>query len=351
MYHTQHANVIVQDVVVPNFLVYPDYSQSRSRKLLRDKIERDQRYKNYSRRRTRRPTAVLIGAYNSPLLQQRHQLAAIGFNVTASHSLLDGYTQTLQFLALPRPVRPTVVLLDIQSIQPGFPELPGSLVAAVLAQHMQLREIHPAWLIGLSERSDSQRETEALVAGCHHVLSAPFCDETFVMLQDLALQPVSIPHLDAWPDQVRIIGVLQRMAVRVLQAVRDAYVENWTPDDLSLVLSWLTRYPIGRPKSTRGTAKDPTFQTVYAERLVRSLGGPRAAFERLRTIADRWQQRYPLHGQILQKFLDGCERREIVRYFVGQGLYEDTRIYACIKELPGRLSEQFRLDQVAEIIA
>jgi CheY-like chemotaxis protein len=351
MYITHHANVIAQDAGVVSSLVYPYYGQVISNKHSYGPIELDHGSRYYSRRRTRRPTALLIASYNSALLQQRQSLAAVGFNVTASHSLLDGYNHMLQLLALPMPVRPTVVLLDIQSIQPGFPELTGSLLAAVLAQHMQFREIHPAWLIGLSESSDSQRETEALVAGCHEVLPAPLYDEAIRRLQDLVLQSPSIPHLDAWPEQVRIIGVLQRMAVRVLEAVRDAYIESWSPDDLAQILGWLTRYPIARPKSGRGTAKALTLQTVYPERLVRSLGGPRAAHVRLRIIADQWQQRYPLHGQILHKFLDGCERREIVRYFVGQGLYEDTRIYTCIKELPERLSEQFRLDQVAASIA
>lgn len=351
MYYTQHASVITQDAGAIGPLVYPYYGQLIGNNSPYRTIEIDHPSKSYSRRRTRRPTALLIAAYNSPLLQQRERFTASGFKVTVSHSLLDGYNHTLQLLALPRPVRPTVVLLDIQSIQPGFPELTGSLLAAVLAQHMQFQEIHPAWLVGLSELSDAQRETEALVAGCHHVLPGPLGDERMLMLQDLTLRPPSIPHLDVWPEQVRIIGVLQRMAVRVLEAVRDAYIENWSPDDLCQILSWLTRYPMVRPKSGRGTAKTLTFQTVYPERLVRSLGGPRAAHGRLRIIADQWQQRYPLHGQILHKFLDGYERREIVRYFVGQGLYEDTRIYTCIKELPERLSEQFRLDQVAASIA
>lgn len=351
MYYTPHANVIVQDAGVIGSLVYANYEQSIAQKLSHRTVEIDYSYRHHSRRRTRRPRAVLIASYNSPLLQQRQRLADAGFNVTASHSLLDGYTQTLQLLALPKSVRPTVVLLDIESVQPGFPELTGSLLAAVLTQHMQFREIHPAWLVGFSEYNDSLDETEALVAGCHQVLPAPLRDETILKLQDLALQPVLIPHLDAWPDQIRIIRMMQRMAVRVLQAVRDAYIESWTPDDLSMLLSWITRYPVARPKSGRGAAKTSAIQTIYPERLVRSLGGARAAHVRLRTIADQWQQRYPLHGQILHKFLDGCERREIVRHFVGQGLYEDTRIYTCIKELPDRLSEQFRLDQVAASIA
>lgn len=351
MFNTHHANVIAQDAGVVSSLVDTAYDQPIAQNYSCFTLNFERLQWIYERRRTRRPTALLIASYKSPLLRQRERFAAAGFKVTVSHSLLDGYNHTLQLLALPRPFRPAVVLLDIQSIQPGFPELTGSILAAVLAQHMQFREIHPAWLVGLSELNDSQRETEALVAGCHHVLPGPLSDDRMLMLQELTLRPPSIPHLEAWPEQVRIIGVLQRMAVRVLEAVRDAYIESWSPDDLSQILSWITRYPMVRPKSGRGTPKTLTLQTVYPERLVRSLGGARAAHARLRIIADQWQQRYPLHGQILHKFLDGCERREIVHYFVGQGLYEDTRIYTCIKELPERLSEQFRLDQVAASIA
>jgi hypothetical protein len=247
-------------------------------------------------------------------------------------------------LALPKRVRPTLVFLDIFSTQPGFPELPGSLIAAVLAQHMRLKEIHPAWLIGLAERRDPQCETEALVAGCHQVLSAPLSDDMLLMLQELALQPPSVPHLDALPAQMRIIRVLQHMAVRVLQSVRDAYIETWTADDLAQVLRLLTRYPKERARSAKQAPTLLAPQAGDPQRLIRALGGTRNARERLRTTADQWQWRYPLHGQILHKFLDGYERREIVRYFVTQGLYEDTRIYTCIKELPERLSEQFRLD-------
>lgn len=346
MYYTPHANVLAQDMGSAR----SHYGLSIAQDCFLHAVDFVPWNGILERRRTRRPTALLIASYNSALHQQRQRLAAAGFNVTASHSLLDGYTQTLQLLALPKAPRSNVVLLDIHSIQPGFPELTGSVLAAVLTQHMQFREIHPAWMVGLSEYSDSQDEAEALVAGCHQVLPAPLCDEMILKLQDLTLQSVPMPHLDAWPDQIRIIRMMQRMAVRVLQTVRDAYIESWTPDDLSQVLSWITRYPIPRPKSGHATAKT-SFQTIYPERLVRSLGGARAAHARLRMVADQWQQRYPLHGQILHKFLDGCERREIVRHFVGQGLYEDTRIYTCIKELPDRLSEQFRLDQVAASLA
>jgi hypothetical protein len=312
--------------------------------LIRGLEERKNRY-DVASLQPRRPTAVLIASHNTQVAQQRQQLSSIGFQVKVAHSLLDGYMQTLQMLASPRPALPSVILLDILNIQPGFPELPGSLLAAVLARHMRLEEIHPAWLVGLMSAHDAERETEATVAGCHHILPAPLSDETLVMLHDLVSRPAPVPYLDRWPEQSRIIHVLQNVAVRVLQAVRDAHIDIWTPEDIMHVLGWITRYPTTRSKAEHEAAIASTAYSEEVERLFRALGGQQVAVDRFSRIAEEWEVRYPLHSEILRKFLQGWSRREIVRYFVAQGLYEDTRVYACIKDLPRRLSEQLRIEQ------
>jgi hypothetical protein len=339
MHRLQHANLITLPAGTVKSAV-----QAYCEALIHALEERKKRYDVASLQPARRPTAVLIASHNTQLVRQRQQLSSIGFQVMAAHSLLDGYMRTLQLLASPQPARPSVILLDVLHTQPGFPELPGSLLAAVLARHMRLKEIHTAWLVGLVPTQDAESMTEATVAGCHHLLPAPLSDEALLMLHDLVWNPAPVPHFDQWPEQARIIHVLQNVAVRVLQAVRDAHIDIWTPEDIVHILGWITHYPATRSKAKQTATRAST--AAEAERLLRALGGTHGAKDRFSQIADQWVVRYPLHGQILRKFLDGWERREIVRYFVAQGLYEDTRVYACIKDLPQRLSEQLRIEQL-----
>jgi hypothetical protein len=343
MHFTPRVSSIIPDVRVYSPSSYGCYEDSYRKTLVENPFPN---YDKPLRRRYRRPTAMLIAAHDSLLLRQRRKFMTAGFKVMTAHSLLDGYAQTIQFLALLQPARPTLILLDVSSVQPGFPEFPGSLLAAVLARHMRLQEMHSAWLVGLSTSHEFERETEALIAGCHHIVSAPLADDTLLMLHDLALRPVPKPEIDLRFDRVQVIDVLQNVSTRVLHAVQNAQVETWMPEDIIQVLGWFTRYPTARGKMEREAAISSAFNVAQVERLLRGLGGPQAARQRLVTIAEQWESRYPLHSEILLKFLEGWERREIVRHFVVQGLYEDTRIYNCIKELPRRISEQLRIDQI-----
>jgi hypothetical protein len=140
-----------------------------------------------------------------------------------------------------------------------------------------------------------------------------------------------------------VIEVLQAVAQRVLYVVQAAQTRIWTPEEVAVVLRWLTPYP-AQSGSARQSTPD-TETVIKIQQLLRALGGVRSARQRLDSIAEQWQARYPLHGEILRLFLDGWERREIVRHFVDRRLYEDSRIYHCIKELPRRICDQLRRDQ------
>jgi hypothetical protein len=50
----------------------------------------------------------------------------------------------------------------------------------------------------------------------------------------------------------------------------------------------------------------------------------------------------------LEQFLAGWERREIVRSFVSRHLYEDSRIYRCIKRLPKHIAQALRMAQARD---
>jgi hypothetical protein len=112
------------------------------------------------------------------------------------------------------------------------------------------------------------------------------------------------------------------------------YSETIVADLCAALLRWFTPYPTlpDKPRRTSGN-------TSRIKSLLRSLGSQRRARQQLEMIATEWRQRALLHADILRKFLDGWERREIVRCFASRGLYEDSRGCHYINELPQRLSD------------
>jgi CheY-like chemotaxis protein len=295
--------------------------------------------------RSNRPYAVLITT-DAVTLEQRDVLVSVGFTVVVVRSLLAGYAQIRRLLAPTQSSKPTLVLVDVLGFDLGFPEFPGLLLAAVLARHIRLGTLRPAWLVGIVPSHAPEDDTEAVAAGCQHVLRLPLTPDALVLLRSLAEKPAPIPHQDASPDAIRAIEALQRVAYRVLRAVQVAQARAWTPQEVALILRWLTPYPARSGAAQQATSRADEIAQIKT--LLRGLGGPRAARQRLEAIATQWQTRYPLHSAILRKFLEGWERREIVRYFVDRGLYEDSRIYYCIKDLPRRICDQFRREQAAQ---
>jgi len=285
-----------------------------------------------------RPHALVIGADSA---HQRPTLRAQGFTFNHTLSLVAGYAQALHRLTLAETPRPLAILLDLQTIDLSFPELTAPILAAALAHQMQLGTIHPAWLIGFTAQLTPHIETEARTAGFHQILHAPLTDEDAQALRDLVAHPAALPHSEAPPESLGPILAYQLVAQRVVENVRGAQIEFWTEEDARALLGWLTHYPISRQEAQ---LRSPS---AHLRRLLRALGGERGARERLHVIAEEWQTRYPLHGAILDLFLGGYERREIVKSFVEQDLYEDSRIYACIKELPQRLATYLRIEQIS----
>lgn len=284
-----------------------------------------------------RPHVIAIGSLAQ---QQRHTLRAARFALSSSLSLADGYLLLRQKLALNASPRPLIVLVDLTVSEPDAPEWTAALLIAALARQMRRDELCTAWLIGIAPVATAALEAETQVAGLHHIVTAPLTEEDLTTLRELVAHAAPIPHAQTSPEVMLAVEAYQRTAQRVIDAILAGAGPLWTSDDAQAVLSWLTRYPSANSGEGRRRPNPQTRQCL------RRLGGPHAAYERLSAMAVQWQERYPLHGAILDLFLKGYERREIVKQFVGEGFYEDSRIYACIKQLPERIAAELRLGQV-----
>ncbi|MBV9791891.1 MAG: hypothetical protein JOZ51_27135 [Chloroflexi bacterium] len=290
-----------------------------------------------------RPQIIVI-AGEATTAKIRVALANLGFRIVVEHSLLAGYELARRLLAVSRPERPSVVLIDLALTEPGFPELTAPLLIAVLTRQMQRGTLHHAWHVGGMSAQQPTLKAEAIALGCQATVGLPLNDVGVAAIQQIIDQPGPPSHPQPAPDTPDLSEICQNIAQRVLDSVKAAQIRTWTPEDAALVLSWLTTYP-APPIETRGRrSTDRDLSRIKL--LLRSFGNQHIARQQLEQIATYWQQRYPLHGEVLQKFLDGWERREIVSYFVGQGLYEDSRVYHCIKELPQRLSDHLQRHQI-----
>lgn len=284
-----------------------------------------------------RPHVIAIGSLAQ---QQRHALRAARFALSSSLSLAEGYLLLRQKLAQSESPRPLIVLVDLTVSEPNTPEWTAALLIAALARQMRRDELRSAWLIGIAPAATAAFEAEAQVAGLHHIVTAPLTEEDLATLRELVVHVAPIPHAETNPEVMIAVEAYQRTAQRVIDAILAVSLPLWTSDDVQAILSWLTRYP-----SANGgeRLRQPNAQIRQG---LRRLGGPHAAYERLAAMAAQWQERYPLYGAILDRFLTGYERREIVKQFVDEGFYEDSRIYACIKQLPERIAAELRLEQV-----
>lgn len=229
-----------------------------------------------------------------------------------------------------------MILFDFQTQDPGFPELAAPQLIALLLEQMQSAVLRPAWIIGLTIDLTSTLALEAQIAGCHQILPLPLDELALVRLRQLALATVPIPEPEGDADALSVRCAYRLAAQRVVDAVRAAQRYPWTREDVQLLLCSLTRYPVAEAVAQQ-------IPGLKSQRVLRSLGGARSAKQRLLGIADIWQSRLPLHSEILRRFVEGWERRAIVASFVIRDLYDDSHVYACIKELPERLFMEFRI--------
>lgn len=290
-----------------------------------------------------RPQVIVI-TRETNTARIRAALAGLEFRIVVEHSLLAGYELIRRLLATSRPPRPTVILIDLALAEPGFPEFTATLLVAALTQQMQRGKINPAWCVGGLAGQQPALSTEATALGCQKLVALPLNAEAVATIQSIMREPPPLNRPRVAPGAPDLVEMCQNIAQRVLDAVQAAQIRSWTPEDAALILSWLTPYPAPPSSGQRRRATDRDISRI--KHLLRAFGNQDAARQHLEEIATYWQQRYPLHGEVLLKFLEGWERREIVSYFVGQGLYEDSRVYHCIKELPQRLSDHLQRHQI-----
>jgi hypothetical protein len=281
------------------------------------------------------PQALVIT--HEPLFRQALS-SSLGFRVLPVDALLDGYLMASHILAAPETSYPLMIFVEPASTDPIFPVLSGAVISAALARRMRLREIRPAWMLGLAAKCSPDQAADLQIIGCQHMLSIPFTDESLALLKHMPSQSAPIAYRTRGRSTTgRAIDAFQTMAQHIVEMVAAARPQTYTEEEITQLLRWLTAYP------TR--ALNRAENMVGVERLLCALGGSDAARQTLGMIAQQWQQRHPLHSEILQQFLEGWQRREIVRHFVERGLYEDSRIYQCIHELPRRISEYLHQEQ------
>ena len=289
----------------------------------------------HPRKRTlRHPTALLISSNPSVLAAVHASLTAAQFAVFATTSPLTGYEYALHTLG----IRTTAILIDTSDVY-------SVLVAASLSQRVQQRVIPRIWLIALLDTHEPEREREARLAGCQWVLHLPIAESAMDMLRRQLNHPAPIPHHDLAFATMHVITTLQTIADRMLHAALEVQPDQWTAQDVTWVLSYLTPYPLyPEPKTTReAESMGLVDKNLRTEQIIRTLGGIQAARQFLAECIPLLEVQYPLHSTVLAKFLDGWQRKTIVKHFVEQRLYEDTRIYACIKELPQRMSDVLKV--------
>ncbi|HEY0606717.1 MAG TPA: response regulator [Herpetosiphonaceae bacterium] len=259
-------------------------------------------------------------------------LEAVGFEVVIAENITQASLEIEWMLDPQREYRRTLILIDFKGVHPSRPDLEGPNWVAVIARKMQLRQLYPAPIVAISSYLDEERKLEARVAGCHHrVLEKPFTDEHAIWLRQLVMEPPTIPHANASPEEQLLIRAFQSTSARSLQSIFEPSIV-WTAADAYLVLRHLTLYPSQRPEAPRDQEQ--------TERLLHVLGGVSAARELLQNLADLLKENGEIHGEILAQFLAGRKRREIVKFY--EDLYDDSHIYNSIKELPARLYKRLK---------
>lgn len=286
----------------------------------------------------RQPIALLISHNPSVLSAVHTALTHAQFAVFATASPLAGYEYAVHTLGFTVPSRITTIFIDTSNVY-------SVLVAAGLSQQMQQRVIPHTRLIALLDTHEPERELEAQLAGCQQVLHLPLAEAALRALQRGVKPLVPLSQRTPALPPAQVIKIFQTIADRMLHAVLEVQPDQWTAHDVSCLLYYLTPYPLYPEPTT--TREAPSLHRVdmnlRIEQMIRTLGGIQAARHFLTECVQLLEMQYPLHSKVLGKFLDGWQRKTIVRHFVEQGLYEDTRIYACIKELPQRIRDMLKM--------
>ncbi|HEY0738669.1 MAG TPA: response regulator [Herpetosiphonaceae bacterium] len=262
----------------------------------------------------------------------QYLLEAVGFEVVIAENIAQASLEIDWMLDPQREYRRTLILIDFKGVHPSRPDLEGPNWVAVVARKMQEHQLYPAPIVAISSYLTEERKLEARVAGCHQcVLEKPFSDEHAIWLRQLVMEPPTIPHANASPEEQLLIRAFQSTSARSLQSIFEPSVV-WTAANAYLMLRRLTTYPAQRPEVPR--------DQELTERLLHVLGGVSAARELLQSVADLLKENGEIHGEILAQFLAGRKRREIVKFY--EDIYDDSHIYNSIKSLPARLYQRLK---------
>ncbi len=242
----------------------------------------------------------------------------VGFEVCHAKDLLAGEKAALEWLDPQQTAIPTLIVLDLRMPLPSYPNLNGALLAASLLRRMHQGLIRYAPIIGLTAYLDEEWEEEARFAGCHHVFEKPLKRTIADLLRQLTLDPPTPPYSADSTALASARRSYQKRAEDLLEIVRQSVVaDTWTPENVRVLLSTLTPYP---------AAADA--EPEERRRVLQALGGRRTARETLRQCV---AELYDPYGPLLAAFLDGYERKRIVKRLEG---YSEKSVYRYIRELP-----------------
>jgi CheY-like chemotaxis protein len=278
------------------------------------------------------PRVLLIEDNPQQIILEKHTLESVGFEVSVATSAVEGAQYAMTLLDSAKSHHPTIIVLDLVLPDLVLQSMEGAVLAAALLGRMLDGQIHPATIVALTGELTKERKEAALFAGCSMVLTKPLLLEQAQQLFQIAQQEPVLPNIKVSSYKAQGFRVFRSFAEKTLNDLRSRQpLTLWTPEDAHLVLSSLTPFP-----------PPPEVDQGRAGALMYALGGQAAAREELYRCAQQMEKLYALHSEILHKFLDGWERRAIVKYYVDHGYYEDSRIYTCIKELPLRISDRLK---------
>jgi CheY-like chemotaxis protein len=242
----------------------------------------------------------------------------VGFEVCHAKDLLAGEKAALEWLDLQQIAIPTLFVLDLHMPHVSYPNLNGALLAASLLRRMHHGLIHYAPMIGLTAYLDEDREEEARFAGCHNVFEKPLKRTIAELLRQLTLDPPDPLYSEDSTALASARRSYQKRAEDLLEIVRQSvFAHTWTPDNVRVLLSTLTPYPAAEDDNPDCRRK-----------VLQALGGRRAARETLRQCV---AELYDPYSPLLAAFLDGYERKQIVKRLEG---YSEKSVYRYIHELP-----------------
>lgn len=251
------------------------------------------------------------------------QLEPYGCTIVIARTIIEG--ETIITSLATQSEQPLLALLDVKVPIPHHAELESHVLAAVVQRRIEQGLLRPMWLVALTSYLTAEREQEAKFAGFHSVLQKPLNDRMARMIGRMVAEPPPYPKPPATEDLGRIL--YQERAEELLALVKQSIpFQQYTPEDMHLLLSTITHYPV-----------PPHVNEGRRAGVLASLGGVTGA----RTYLSRWcqqQTKDSIPAHILYELLHDRDPREHIQHA------HRSTIYRNFQSLPQHIARTFRID-------